>query len=82
MVDKVRDVGVRLVTSAEICGARGSDGITEIDIKYKSDGSVETLQADTVVAALGFIANIGPLADWGLNGEAPRRRRYLNAHQP
>ena len=72
MVDKVRDAGVRLVTSAEICDARGSDGITEIDIKYKSDGSVETLQADTVVAALGFIANIGPLADWGLNLEKRR----------
>lgn len=72
MVDKVRDAGVRLVTSAEICDARGSDGITEIDIKYKSDGSVETLQADTVVAALGFIANIGPLADWGLDLEKRR----------
>lgn len=72
MVDKVRDAGVRLITSAEICDARGADGIAEIDIKYKADGSIETLQADTVVAALGFIANIGPLAEWGLDLEKRR----------
>lgn len=72
MVDKVRDAGVRLITSAEICDARGSDGITEVDVKYKADGSIETLKADTVVAALGFIANIGPLADWGLELEKRR----------
>ncbi len=72
MVDKVRNAGVRLITSAEICDARGTDGITEVDVKYKADGSIETLSADTVVAALGFIANIGPLADWGLNLEKRR----------
>ena len=74
MVDKVRDAGVRLITSAEISDARGADGITEIDVTYKADGSVESLPANTVVAALGFIANIGPLADWGLQLE---KRRLL-----
>ncbi len=69
MVEKVRDVGVRLVTSAEISEARGDATITEIDITHRTDGSVETLKAQTVVAALGFIANIGPLADWGLDLE-------------
>ncbi len=69
MVDKVRDAGVRLITSAEISDARGDTTIAEVDITHKSDGSVETLKAQTVVAALGFIANIGPLADWGLDLE-------------
>lgn len=69
MVDKVRDAGVRLITSAEISGASGGDELTEIEVTHKRDGKVEVLPADTVVAALGFIANIGPLADWGLTLE-------------
>ena len=74
MVTKVRDAGVRLITSAEISDARGKDSITEIDVTMKADGSIETLEAQTVVAALGFIANIGPLAEWGLDLE---KRRLL-----
>ena len=66
MVEKVRNAGVHLVTSAEIADARGSDWIEEVDIVSKADGSTQTLKSQTVVAALGFIANIGPLADWGL----------------
>lgn len=73
-VDKVRDAGVRMITSAEISGLRGNETVTEIDVTYKADGSVETLPAQTVVAALGFIANIGPLAEWGLELE---KRRLL-----
>ncbi|NQU36875.1 MAG: NAD(P)/FAD-dependent oxidoreductase [Actinobacteria bacterium] len=74
MVEKVRGAGVRLITSAEIAGARGDGALTEIDVKSKADGSIETLPAQSVVAALGFIANIGPLADWGLELE---KRRIL-----
>ncbi len=69
MVDKVREAGVRLITSSELSAVRGSDNVTEVDITSKTDKSVETLPAQTVVAALGFIANIGPMADWGLELE-------------
>lgn len=74
MVNKVRDAGVRLITSAEIAGARGDSTLTEIEVTYKADGSTETLPAQSVVAALGFIANIGPLAQWGLDLD---KRRIL-----
>jgi len=74
MVNRVRDAGVRLITSAEIAGARGDGTLSEVDVKFKADGSIETLPAQSVVAALGFIANIGPLADWGL---ALEKRRIL-----
>jgi len=72
MVDRVRDAGVRLITSADISGIRGAEEMQEIDITMKADGSIETLEAHTVVAALGFIANIGPLANWGLELEKRR----------
>lgn len=74
MVDRVRDLGVRLITSAEVTAIRGDDSVTDIDVTSKKDGTVETLQTQTVVAALGFIANIGPMAEWGLNLE---KRRIL-----
>ncbi|MEI8080296.1 MAG: NAD(P)/FAD-dependent oxidoreductase [Actinomycetes bacterium] len=72
MVDKVRDAGVRLITSSQISELRGDDVVTEIDVKSNTDGSIETLQVQTVVAALGFIANIGPMAKWGLELEKRR----------
>lgn len=69
MVDKVRDSGVHLITSAEITGIDGTDNVESVHITSKVDGSSSTLRADSVVAALGFIANIGPIADWGLTIE-------------
>lgn len=72
MVDKIREAGVRLVTSAEITRVGGEAAVTEVDVTSKKDGTVETLPAQTVIAALGFIANIGPMADWGLELEKRR----------
>lgn len=77
MVDKIRDAGVRLITSAEVTRIGGSEHVAEVDVTSKKDGSVETLPAQTVVAALGFIANIGPLAEWGL--ELQKRRIVVDS---
>ncbi len=65
-VDKVRAAGIQLITSAEVSAVRGGDQVEEIDITRKGSDGVITLPAQTVVAALGFVANLGPLADWGL----------------
>lgn len=72
MVEKIRALGVRIATSAEVTRISGTDKVEEIDITSKKDGSVQTLPAQTVVAALGFIANIGPMVDWGLELEKRR----------
>ena len=68
-VDRIRDAGVRLITSAEISAVRGEDRVTEVDVTHKADSSVETLPCQTLVAALGFVANIGPINEWGLDTE-------------
>jgi len=65
-VDKVRDLGVRLVTSSEVTAVEGDDHVTGVRVTHKQTGEELRLPADAVVAALGFIASIGPLADWGL----------------
>lgn len=70
-VEKVRDLGVRLVTNAEVEAIEGTNTIEKVTVASK-DGHRETLPADSVVAALGFIANIGPMTDWGLDLEKRR----------
>lgn len=65
-VDKVRDAGVRLITNAEVAEVRGSDRVESVVVRSKTDDAVEALPCDTLVAALGFVANIGPINEWGL----------------
>ena len=68
-VEQVRDAGVRLITNAEVSAVHGTDRVSSVDVTSKTDGSTETLPCDTIVAALGFIANIGPITEWGLEIE-------------
>jgi ferredoxin/flavodoxin---NADP+ reductase len=66
MIDTVRDMGVALFTSCEVSAIRGEDCIAEVEVTHKVTGEVTVLPAQTVVAALGFVANIGPIATWGV----------------
>ena len=66
MIDTVRDMGVALFTSCEVSAIRGEDRIAEVEVTHKVTGEVTVLPAQTVVAALGFVANIGPIATWGV----------------
>jgi thioredoxin reductase (NADPH) len=54
---------VRVVTDAQVTAVVG-DPVTGVEVSVA--GEVETLPCDRLVAALGFIANLGPLLDWGL----------------
>lgn len=67
MVEHVRELGVGLHTSSEVVALRGNEaGVAEVEIAHKATGEHTVLPAQTVVAALGFVANIGPVAGWGL----------------
>jgi thioredoxin reductase (NADPH) len=75
-VDAVRAMGVRLITSAEVSAVSGDDVVRSVTVTHKETGAEETLPAGTVVAALGFVANIGPIATWGL--ELEKRHILVN----
>lgn len=77
MVEKVRALGVSFATSSELAAIHGGDRVTAVDVRHKVTGEVSTFATDSVVAALGFIANIGPMADWGL--ELSKRRVVVDA---
>ncbi|KRB75826.1 ferredoxin-NADP reductase [Nocardioides sp. Root190] len=68
-VDLVRASSVEIITRAEVTAMRdasgGADGaLAELEVTV--DGVASTRPAQAVVAALGFIADLGPLQQWGL----------------
>ncbi|MFK0245144.1 NAD(P)/FAD-dependent oxidoreductase [Amycolatopsis azurea] len=66
IVRQARELGVRIVTDAEVTRFLDRDGaLAEVEIQAK-DAEPEVLKADTVVAALGFTADLGPIESWGL----------------
>jgi thioredoxin reductase (NADPH) len=64
-VARVQALPVRIVVNAEVTKIHGAETVTGADITIKG-GETETIPVDSVVAALGFTADLGPLAEWGL----------------
>jgi thioredoxin reductase (NADPH) len=64
-VARVQDLSVRIVVNAEVTKIVGDGRIIGAEITVKGQ-EPEAVPADTVVAALGFTADLGPLAEWGL----------------
>ncbi|MEU9281098.1 NAD(P)/FAD-dependent oxidoreductase [Streptomyces sp. NPDC048342] len=78
-VEQVGNSSVRVLTPYEVekisgDGADGNGGAVSEVVVANSDGDRITLPAQSVVAALGFIADLGPIERWGLD---LRRRRIL-----
>ncbi|MCT2587520.1 NAD(P)/FAD-dependent oxidoreductase [Actinophytocola gossypii] len=67
-VRQVRELGVPIITDAQVVELRGdaSGALAEVELEVKSDPSTVVLPAQSVVAALGFTADLGPIEAWGL----------------
>jgi thioredoxin reductase (NADPH) len=67
-VRQVTELGVPIITDAQVIELRGDDGLAEVELSVKVETGQETrvLPAQTVVAALGFTADLGPIESWGL----------------
>lgn len=63
-VAAVRAAGVEIITHAEVTGLRGDPVVEEVDLTVS--GEPATRKAQAVIAALGFIADLGPLQTWGI----------------
>nr|WP_253945238.1 NAD(P)/FAD-dependent oxidoreductase [Nocardioides sp. zg-DK7169] len=63
-VEQVRASSVRIVTNAEVSALRGEGTVAEVDVVV--GGETTTHPAQAVVAALGFVADLGPIQGWGL----------------
>ncbi|MFJ9381347.1 NAD(P)/FAD-dependent oxidoreductase [Streptomyces sp. NPDC101455] len=72
-VEQVHASSVRVLTPYEIEKISGDGALSEV-VVAGSGGDRIGLPAQSVVAALGFIADLGPMEQWGLE---LRRRRIL-----
>ncbi|MFJ6572221.1 NAD(P)/FAD-dependent oxidoreductase [Streptomyces sp. NPDC091292] len=68
-VREVRGCGAEIVTGAQVEALHGDDRVREAHLRIDGDEEVRVLKVDAVVAALGFLSNLGPLAKWGLRLE-------------
>ncbi|GIJ51094.1 ferredoxin--NADP reductase [Virgisporangium aliadipatigenens] len=64
-VAKVQALPIELIVNAQVERLLGDGRVTGVAVTPAGQER-RTLPADTVVAALGFTANLGPLATWGL----------------
>jgi thioredoxin reductase len=65
-VDKVLAApGVEVLVDHQVVDSSGSPDLRSICVQDAA-GQRRWLDCQTVVAALGFVANLGPLADWGI----------------
>lgn len=65
-VAQVERSSVELIIDAEISGLGGNGTVVHADIAIKGSDDIRRVRCQRVVAALGFVANLGPLRDWGI----------------
>ncbi|TIC83937.1 NAD(P)/FAD-dependent oxidoreductase [Nocardioides sp. GY 10113] len=66
-VAEARESSVEIITKAQVTALRGDDHVAEVELDVDGETVVRPCQA--VVAALGFLADLGPLQAWGLETE-------------
>lgn len=64
-VDAVRASGATVVTDAQVTRIEGNGRIEKVEVTGKEETTV--LPAQRVVAALGFLADLGPMRSWGFD---------------
>ena len=68
-VDKVLASSVQVLTPYEVAHVIGDERIRAVEVRDNSTEERTTLEVQAVVAALGFIADLGPFTRWGLQQE-------------
>ena len=66
-VEAVRGSSVEILTRAEVSALRGNGTVESVEITI--DGETTIRPAQAVVAALGFVADLGPVQQWGIEVE-------------
>jgi hypothetical protein len=66
-VAKVQSSPVRIILDAHVSGMCGAERVESVLITLRRWSEPIELAAQAVVAALGFVADLGPLRSWGLD---------------
>lgn len=65
-VRQLMESPVKVMTPYELKAIRGEGKVEEAVVYHNTTRKEETLKVDAVIAAVGFVADIGALATWGL----------------
>jgi thioredoxin reductase len=68
-VREVHECGAEIVLNAQVAALTGDEWLREAHLRVDGEDEVRVLKTDAVVAALGFISNLGPLLEWGIELE-------------
>jgi thioredoxin reductase (NADPH) len=68
-VDKVMASSVTVMTNANVVRLIGDSGLEAIEVEDVKAKTSTVVKTQAVVAALGFIADLGPIQGWGLEVE-------------
>lgn len=68
-VEAVLASGVSVRTRANVTALVGDGELDAVDVTDLETGRVDRLKVQAVVAALGFVADLGPLLRWGIEVE-------------
>lgn len=74
----MRESSVDVRTCANVGRILGEGAVEAVEIVDISGNTIETIKAQGVIAALGFVANLGPLLTWGI--ETRDRRIVVDTH--
>ena len=66
-VEAVRSCGAEVVTDAQVTRIEGTGQVERVEVSGKGEENPTVLSAQRVVAALGFLADLGPMREWGFD---------------
>ncbi|HZJ05731.1 MAG TPA: NAD(P)/FAD-dependent oxidoreductase [Nocardioidaceae bacterium] len=76
-VDAVLGSSVTVLTKANVSRLLGQNELVEVEITDLDTSEVSRVKAQAIIAALGFLADLGPLREWGL--ETSKRYVVVNS---
>ncbi len=65
-VEKLMASKVNVITPSEITALHGEEFITKVTLSHIKTKETQEIDVDSVIVNFGFIASLGPIAEWGV----------------
>ncbi|MFF0818656.1 NAD(P)/FAD-dependent oxidoreductase [Rhodococcus sp. NPDC003318] len=65
-VRELHESGVEIITDAQVESLQGNGTVQQAHVRIDGENEARVVPVDAVVAALGFVSNLGPLTEWGM----------------
>ena len=65
-VEHVRASSVEIITRAQVTALKGDEVLADVEVTVDGEDAPRSLPAQALIAALGFVADLGPIQAWGI----------------